>query len=442
MPQRNLIAILLVALVAMACYRATDHNPSVRMFQRALGEITQNYVEEVDPKKLVEAAIRGVVGELHDPNSEFQSPESSQAMQTDLHQQFSGIGVEVNLDQQSQQLTVVNPVVGTPAFDAGLLSGDRILEIDGQNTKGFKIVDAVKLIRGSAGVPVALKIERAGTEKPLSFNIPRAVIRTDSVLGDTRLKARQWNFMLEDHPGIAYIRVQTFGDRTLEELKAALASLEKQGIKGLVLDLRDNPGGLLDAGVAVCNLFIREGTLVSVHGREGTTPRIYTADGTAPYTNFPMVVLIDRQSASASEIVAACLQDRGRAAVAGERSYGKGTVQNVIGLEGGHTLKLTTAHWYPPSGKNIHRQDAKGEDDWGVHPDKGLDVKLSREDLINLLLARHNRDFQRPGAPTPPADEDSPDEKPFTDEALQKAIEHLQQALDAKKPAAPANNAA
>ena len=441
MPQRNLVAILLVALLAMACYRATEHNPSVRMFQRALGEITQNYVEEKDEDKLIEAAIRGMVGQL-DENSGFQSPERSQEMQIDLHQQFGGIGIEVNLDPQSQQLIVVNPVVGTPAFDAGLLSGDRILEIDGKDTKGFKkIEDAVKLIRGSPGVTVALKIERSGTDKPLSFNIPRAIIRTDSVLGDTRLNARQWNFTLADHPDIAYIRVLTFGERTVEELKVVLQGLEKQGFKGLILDLRGNRGGLLDAAVDMCNLFVRDGTIVSLHGRDGKSPRVYTADGKAKYGNFPMVVLVNRESASASEIVASCLQDHGRAAIAGERSYGKGTVQNVIPLEGDHSLRLTTAHYFRPSGKNIHRKDAK-DDEWGVQPDKGMEVKLTEEEMFKLMLARRNRDLQRPGAPTPPVDEDTPDEKPAADEALQKAVDYLHNALDAKKPAATAKNAA
>ncbi|HZZ72654.1 MAG TPA: S41 family peptidase [Pirellulales bacterium] len=437
MPLRNLIVILCVALASLACYRATEHDEALRMFQRTLGEISQNYVEKTDENKLVEAAIRGMVREL-DENSDFQSPERAQELQSNLQHQFGGIGIQIDIDPTSHRLKVVSPMPGTPAFEAGLLADDRILAINDEDTLKFNIDDAKSRIRGEAGTPVKLSIERPGHSGLLSFQIPRAIIKTQSVFGDTRNPNGTWNFFLADHPEIGYIRISDFGERTVEEVRAALVELEKQGpIKSLLLDLRGNPGGLLDAAVQLCDLFVRDGTIVSLRGREGTTARIYSADGKAPYVRFPMAVLVNRLSASASEIVAACLQDHGRAVVAGERSYGKGTVQNVIALEGDHSLKLTTAHYFRPSGKNIHRKDAKNENDWGVQPNPGLEVKTSEDVIMKLMVARNQRDLRRgpaESAASPDAEPATDASLPLVDEALNKAVDHLDQALEQKKP--------
>jgi len=255
----------------------------------------------------------------------------------------------------------------------------------------------------------------------------RRVIRVDTVLGDTRNADGSWNFFLEGHTGVAYVRINSFGEQTGNELRRVLDRLAQKGMKGLVLDLRNDPGGLLGAAIDVCDLFVDSGVIVTTRRRDGSIRQTFTASGGAkPYAKLPIAVLINHQSASASEIVAACLQDHGVAVVVGERSYGKGTVQELIDLEPGEgILKLTTASYWRPSGQNIHRtKDAKEEDPWGVSPNPGYEVKVEGKDLTNLMLWRLRRDsYRAPGQPTPPGAGELPDS--YVDPQVAKAAQYV-----------------
>jgi carboxyl-terminal processing protease len=288
-----------------------------------------------------------------------------------MDQEFVGIGVEVEGPPAVEELRVVSPVYGSPAFRAGMRAGDVILEIEGVSTKTMDINAAVKRMKGLPGTRVTLLIRHVGEEQPIRLVVQRELIHTKSVLGDTIRQDGQWNYFLASEPRIGYVRITTFGEQTASELREVL-QFKDHPIDALILDLRGNVGGLLEAAVETCDMFIDEGVIVSTRGRHADDERTYsaTADGTILDPAITMVVLADRYSASASEIVAACLKDHQRAVVVGQRTWGKGTVQNVIPLERGTSaIKLTTASYWCPSGKNIHRsRNATEEDDWGVRP--------------------------------------------------------------------------
>ncbi|MDE2506232.1 MAG: S41 family peptidase, partial [Planctomycetota bacterium] len=236
-----------------------------------------------------------------------------------------------------------------------------------------------------------------------------AIIDVPSVLGDHRKPDDHWDFMLDRDKKIGYIRISSFIQNTTQELKAALDELKQEGMKGLVLDLRDDPGGLLSAAVEVSDLFLEEGKIVSTKGRN-SPERIFSAHKDGTYTDFPMVVMVNESTASAAEIVSAALQDHKRAAIVGQRSFGKGSVQNILDLEDGKSvLKLTIATYWRPSGKNIHRfKNAKESDEWGVSPDKGLEVKLTPKEHLDWALARQRRDMVAFGKKKPDAAAESP----------------------------------
>jgi len=249
-------------------------------------------------------------------------------------------------------------------------------------------------MRGRSGTAVRLKIRRAGADKPLAMEIVRETIRIPSVLGDRRKADGVWVYTLARDPRIGYIRIVTFGEKTVGELESALGTLHMESVRGLVLDLRDNGGGLLRSAVGVCDFFLPAGkTIVSIRRRDGILDTVETSTGRGIYLDRPLAVLINRYSASASEIVAACLQDQHRAIVVGQRSWGKGTVQNLIPIESGKSLlKLTVASYWRPSGKNIHRLKGAKEGDWGVSPDAGLAVPMSDDAEQRRREARARRD--------------------------------------------------
>ncbi|MCC7084384.1 MAG: S41 family peptidase [Pirellulales bacterium] len=425
MPRRNLWAILGVAAVSLVCYHAADRNPLGRYFSQVVDRIEQQYVEEVDRQKLWNAAVDGMIAELHDPYSHYDSPSKAAELEEELEQQFAGVGLM--LAPTTDQLTVFSPIVGSPAYRAGILAGDVITKIDGVSTQGMTISEASRRMRGKANQPVHVTIERVGHSAPIEVTVTRGIVKLDSVLGDTRLADDRWNFFLDRDKNIAYLRIVNFGERTVDELRAALEELKAGGMKGLILDLRNNPGGLLPAAVGVCELFLPKGqTIVTVRGRDGAVPeRKFVAGGGEKFLDLPLAVLVNHTSASASEIVAGCLQDHHRAVIIGERTWGKGTVQNIIQLSDDiGNLTLTTAKFLRPSEKPIHRQlDAKGADPWGVSPDAGYQVTLSDEGWKNWNQWRRERDIVRPHSDSEPAfkSEISQQDKP-----LRRAVDSIE----------------
>jgi carboxyl-terminal processing protease len=362
-----------------------------RSFADTVDQVERNYVQEVDRRELMEAAIKGVLSKL-DPYSSYIGPEEFGGFKTSVESQFGGIGIQITIDDG--QLTVLSPLVGTPAYRAGIQAGDRIIKIEGEPTKGIDRDEAVRKLKGEAGTTVTFTVMHALDNREETVTLKREIIHVDTVLGDRRKPNDEWEFMLDADKGIGYIRLTAFSRDSAADLRKALDELVSSNLRGLVLDLRFNPGGLLNSAVEVADLFLADGKIVSTKGR--TIPeRSWEAKKEGTYEGFPMVVLVNRYSASASEIVAAALQDHNRAIVIGDRTWGKGSVQNVIELESGKSaLKLTTASYQRPNGHNIHRfPDAKETDEWGVKPNDGYEIKLADRELGRLVQHRRQRDI-------------------------------------------------
>jgi carboxyl-terminal processing protease len=348
-----------------------------------------------------------------------------------LEQKYGGIGIEVSPPGSDKQLVVVSARVEGPAYKAGIRAGDRIVGIDQRNTEALTFDDALRMLRGKPGTPVTVRVRRQGHDEPLEFHLNRALIKVASVLGDERREDGSWNFMLPNQDRIGYIRVTSFGDLTLEEFEAAMQQLTDQHCRGLVLDLRNNPGGLLDKAEELCDLFLPAGAvIVTTRGRDARVRKESRATGNGPYRDLPLVVLVNGDSASASEIVAACLQDHHRAKIVGQRSFGKGTVQNLIPVEAGKSsLKLTIATYWRPSEKNIHRMSSsKATDEWGVKPDPDGEVKIDEKQAEAWTEARRRRDGRMTLS-------DSAEDAPLPtsplefDSQLRRAVELLDQEL-------------
>jgi carboxyl-terminal processing protease len=319
---------------------------SIELFTDVLAIVKKSYVEEVDTKKLIYGAINGMLTAL-DPHSSFMSPETYKEMKIETKGAFGGLGIEISI--KDGILTVISPIEDTPAFRAGVKSGDQILKIDDKFTKDLTIMDAVKRMRGEKGTKVTLTIMREGFDRPKEFSIVRDIIQVKSV----KFK------MLDD--GYGYIRIAQFQEKTSDDLQKALSTLNENNkgkMRGLVLDLRNDPGGLLDQAVKVSETFLEEGKLVVyTEGREKDAQMRFTARKGDKQANYPIVVLINSGSASASEIVAGALQDHKRAVIMGVQSFGKGSVQTIIPLSDNSGLRLTTARYFTPSGRSIQ---AKG----------------------------------------------------------------------------------
>jgi carboxyl-terminal processing protease len=322
----------------------SDH---ARAFDEVLSQVHANYVDDVEKDQLMRNALRGMLGELDD-YSLFLDTGDYHELQADTSGRFGGIGVEVGL--QDEYFTVIAPMDGTPAARAGLQAGDRIVEIDHQPLKGRTLVDVVNQLRGEAGTDVHLRIRRDGEASDVSLT--RAVIEVASVQGR----------LLE--PGYAYVRISQFQSGTgaaFDNLVKDLRAKSDGHLQGLVLDLRNNPGGVLQACVSVADSLLEDGLIVYTEGRLASSKRTYRATKGDVTGGAPVVVLVNRGSASASEIVAGALQDHGRATLLGTRSYGKGSVQSVMPLTGDQAIKLTTAYYFTPSGRSIHHA--------GIEPD-------------------------------------------------------------------------
>ncbi len=353
------------------------------------------------------------------------APKNLAHFNEEVEQEFGGVGIQVHFQRDSRQLVVMTPLPGSPAYKAGVRAGDIIEEVQGTPVKDFEpgkeMETAVSLLKGKAGEEVSIGVRHPGSEDIEPIKITREVIQLQTVLGDTYKDDGSWNFMLDSESGIGYVRLSHFSRRTAEELREALRELKKEGMKGLILDLRFNPGGLLTSAVEVVDLFVESGKIVSTEGRT-RSGRPFFAKRFGTFSDFPIAVLINRYSASASEIVSAALQDHDRAVVIGERSWGKGSVQNVIELEDGKSaLKLTTQSYHRPSGKNIHRfPDAKETDEWGVMPNDGFEVKFDSRQIGDYYTYRQNRDV---------LDEDGPPQSDFKDAQLTRAIDFIREKL-------------
>ncbi|MEJ2672267.1 MAG: S41 family peptidase [Deltaproteobacteria bacterium] len=379
----------------------------LKVFAQGLSIIEQNYPEPKTTKDLVYGAIRGAVGTL-DPHSSFMTPDEFKELQIETKGKFSGIGIEITL--KDHILTVVSPIEGTPAYQAGLKAGDQIVKINGKITKHITLMEAVKLIRGPKGSKVNLTINREGFEHPKVVVITRQIIPIHSV------KAR----ILGD--GIGYIRITNFQDSTNHDLEAFLKKMKKRLVpfKGLILDLRNDPGGLLEQAVRVSDDFLKSGLIVYTEGRSRhQNMRFYARpDQEGKEPSIPMVVLINAGSASASEIVAGALKDQKRALIVGTKSFGKGSVQTIIPLDDGSALRLTTALYFTPSGVTINEK--------GIKPDLVVEEKRpqneSLQKLRDELLTRHMR---REGLTDKPWNQPITPKELDKDAQLKKAVELL-----------------
>jgi carboxyl-terminal processing protease len=425
--------------------RELDDYELQRLLVDTIDQVQRNYVREIPRRRIVEAAIKGILAEL-DPYSSYISPEEIDRFRSMVESEFGGIGVQVEIDRH-EGLKVVSPMVGTPAYRAGLIAGDRIVEIDGKPTQGITMDEAMQRIKGPEGSQIAIKVIHPGKTTPEDVKVTRQAIHVETVLGDHRKPDDTWDYLLDPAKQIAYIRVTSFSRDTASDLRKVLAELQKEKIRGLVLDLRFNPGGLLTSAVEVSDLFISDGRIVSTAGRN-SPERVWNAHKEGTFEGFRMAILVNRYSASASEIVSACLQDHKRAVIVGERTWGKGSVQNVISLddygdepagaknaahhESRSALKLTTAGYRRPSGKNIDRApDAKETDEWGVRPDSGLEVRLTDEELYTMMTDRRSRDIVQPKHPgEKPKPEKPAPEKPKPEPKTPGADRQLQTALD------------
>lgn len=334
----------------------------LKQFTEIMEIIRKEYVEEVDYDRLIIGAIKGMLQSL-DPYSSYLTPDMMKEMEIETKGTFGGIGIEIGI--KDGILTVISPIEDTPAWKAGLKAGDKILKINGEPTKGLSLMECVKRLRGPKGTKVTITILREGFSEPKDFTIVRDIIKIQSV------KSK------ELEPGYLYLRITQFQEETTKDLREAIVVYgKKTPIKGLILDLRNNPGGLLDQAVGVADLFLKEGVIVSVKTRGGQE-LVYQAQQAGTFPDWPLVVLVNHGSASASEIVAGALKVHRRGVILGARTFGKGSVQTIIPLEGGAGLRLTTARYFTPDGNSIQ--------DKGISPDITFEEEENSEKEDPLL---------------------------------------------------------
>ena len=394
-----LVSVLLLAILAFhlpgTLGQRDDEYSWVRTVVEIHREILDNYVDAVDDSALKKGAIDGMLGALDDPYTVYVPPDNQAEFDKELGGEFSGVGI--SLRDEDGKMVVISPIDGGPADRAGIDAGDLIIKVDGKSIEKMAIDDVVKLVSGPVGSSVVLTIDRQG--KTIDFTLKRQQISLPTVLGYSRNTDQTWNYWVSMNPKIAYVRVTQFDENTFDEMKQAFlgsdghSGLISQGMQGLILDLRFNPGGQLQQAIKVVNLFIKEGVIVKTVGRNSPEEidRASPDATTLPYFN--MIALVNDHSASAAEIVAGSLKDNHRALIVGMRTFGKGSVQRVIQLgQDDGTLKMTVAHWYLPSGRLVSR--TKGSTDWGVEPqvivatdedaEKGIEDLMERREAIRF----------------------------------------------------------
>ena len=420
MPARNAQILILATLVCLLCYMQAKRLKYAGRIGAAIETIEQYYVDEVKGDDLYQSAMKGML--KLDPYSEFIPPVEYTEFQSTIDQQFGGVGILIEGPPTNRELTVVAPLLNTPAYEAGVQPGDRIVSINGQSTKDFDTSKASEQMRGPVGTTVDITIERDNQMAPIELTLRRADIQVDSIVGDHILPDSKWSYFLKEDPEIAYVRISLFGKHTADEFRQVLKQIKPQA-KALIIDLRFNPGGVLSAAVDMCDMLLSQGRIVSTKGRRSGFDHTETADASVEIAeDIPIIVLQNDQSASASEVMAACLQDQHRALVAGERSFGKGTVQQVFEIDHASTaIKFTIARYYRPSGANIHRTpEMKPSEVWGVSPEKELEQSLSDSERLYLFRRwQQQGDPRRNTGAQPPAPDFSGDPQ------LRKAVEYL-----------------
>ncbi|ADC89717.1 carboxyl-terminal protease [Thermocrinis albus DSM 14484] len=356
---------LLIGMAGAYQDRREDDYRYLRLFTDVLKIIKEHYVEPVSTKDLIYGALSGMTKSL-DPFSAFFTPKQYEEFMQETEGEFGGVGIEIGMEKGRP--TVISPIEGTPAYRAGIRPGDIILEINGEDTSNMTLMDVVQRIRGKPGTKVTLTILRKGADKPIKVELERAIIRIESV---------KWTTLGD----VGYVRLSQFTDGTGARLEKALRELLNQRVKGIVLDLRNDPGGLLNEAVNVASLLLPEGKLiVYTKARNGETSRYFVKRKPVLPEDMPLVVLINRGSASASEIVAGALQDYKRAILVGERSFGKASVQNIIPLEDGSAIKLTVAYYYTPMGRLINKK--------GITPDVEVPMDEKQEEKLQEAIRR------------------------------------------------------
>jgi carboxyl-terminal processing protease len=409
--------------------------------------------EDLEGDKAVDLTITMACNSLNDRYTIYTDHEGVLKMESQLKGRFPGVGIQIRRDAVRDGLLVATPIKGSPAYRAGIQAGDLIteirLEVDKEgkplpasatkvySTKGMKTDDAVKLILGKPETPVTLVVEREGLSEPKAYRLMRNYVMVETVHGVKRKDNADWSYFLDEKNKIGYVHITQFislaGDDgkevfgTATDLKKAVAEMKKSGLNGLILDLRENPGGYLSSAVSICDMFVGKQAIVTVKPRVGSV-REYKGR-TGGDDSFPMVVLVNGDSASASEIVSACLQDHGRAIIVGERTYGKGSVQDVVEFAPtGGELKYTIARYYPPSGRNIDKLATEQDPsikDWGVKPDYGFEVKLSPEELNNWF------EYAQDLLVIPPPGKPAPTVNPEKDKQLLKGLDYLREVVKA-----------
>jgi C-terminal peptidase prc len=437
----------LVAWAIKGLYRQVDEKVPAKIEERLknIGDLRESDLtvlladarqalgkrEDLDKHKDIDFTLQRMLLHHVDPYTTYIDPDQKKKLDQEIIGRFPGVGIQIRKDAATDQLLVVTPIKGSPAYKAGIQAGDLITTVtrpvDSEGkpldppevipTKGMPLNKAVTKIIGQPGTPVKLTIKREGEDKPLDFDLTRGYVEVESVLGYKRTAKDDWDYMIDPENKIGYIRLTSFARNSYRDIQRVMDDLTKRGIKGFILDLRFNPGGLLDSAVKISDLYIDDGVIVSVRPRRGREQSIGGVSR-GSLLDFPMVCLVNGYSASGSEIVSAALQDHKRAYVVGERSYGKGSVQNIQPFEGGE-LKLTTATFWRPSKKNLNKSSTTGkeEDEWGVLPDKI--IKLTAKERGDLDEHLNDSAVIRPkGKPAPAKPE-------FKDKQLDSALDYL-----------------